>query len=237
MEVRYTGVSAAPHSAAVRNPVHSPAPLSTAPPAGSGPVVGVLGQQQTGHPGAGDEAVRRGGRSRGRARPPRRRARELVGPVGRAPISIPRSRARGMRSSCRKQGCPGGMLTGCTSRWSGRPRHDDTCPATRSGSACRHLAPRSPSASTSFSTRWPGTRSTRRPRTATRCSNGSTPASCSPSSRALPGRGPRRRTSELVGQDRVVPYFFPTAALLSGMEPTPGERAARADRAVTATTR
>jgi acetoin utilization deacetylase AcuC-like enzyme len=26
---------------------------------------------------------------------------------------------------------------------------------------------------------------------------------------------------ELVGQDRVVPYFFPTAALLSGMEPTP----------------
>ena len=26
---------------------------------------------------------------------------------------------------------------------------------------------------------------------------------------------------ELVGQDRVVPYFFPTAALLAGMEPTP----------------
>jgi acetoin utilization deacetylase AcuC-like enzyme len=27
--------------------------------------------------------------------------------------------------------------------------------------------------------------------------------------------------AELVGQDRVVPYFFPTAALLSGMDPTP----------------
>ena len=36
VEVRYTGVSAAAHSAAVRKPVHSPAPLSTAPPAGSG---------------------------------------------------------------------------------------------------------------------------------------------------------------------------------------------------------
>ena len=27
---------------------------------------------------------------------------------------------------------------------------------------------------------------------------------------------------EIVGQDRVVPYFFPTAGLLAGMEPTPG---------------
>ena len=31
-------------------------------------------------------------------------------------------------------------------------------------------------------------------------------------------RGPY---AELVGQDRVVPYFFPTAALLAGMEPSP----------------
>src|ERR1700735_5244449 len=37
VEVRKTGVSASPHSAAVRNPVHSPAPLSTAPAAGTRP--------------------------------------------------------------------------------------------------------------------------------------------------------------------------------------------------------
>src|ERR1700728_983636 len=36
VEVRNTGVSARPHSCAVSSPVHSPAPLSTAPPAGTG---------------------------------------------------------------------------------------------------------------------------------------------------------------------------------------------------------
>src|SRR5579875_3078303 len=36
VEVRKTGVSTRPHSAADRNPVHSPAPFSTAPPAGTG---------------------------------------------------------------------------------------------------------------------------------------------------------------------------------------------------------
>src|SRR5579875_1254749 len=36
VEVRNTGVSASPHSLATRNPVHSPAPFSTAPPAGTG---------------------------------------------------------------------------------------------------------------------------------------------------------------------------------------------------------
>ena len=42
---------------------------------------------------------------------------------------------------------------------------------------------------------------------------------------------------ELVGQDRVVPYFFPTPALTQGMPPTPAGRAARPGRAVRATTR
>src|SRR5579859_1574149 len=36
VEVRKIGVSTSPHSAAARNPVHSPAPFSTAPPAGTG---------------------------------------------------------------------------------------------------------------------------------------------------------------------------------------------------------
>ena len=36
VEVRKTGVSASPHSPAASIPVHSPAPLSTAPPAGTG---------------------------------------------------------------------------------------------------------------------------------------------------------------------------------------------------------
>ena len=55
--------------------MHSPAPLSTAPPAGSGRVVGVLGEHQRGDAGAGDAtAARRGGRSRARGRHPRRRA-------------------------------------------------------------------------------------------------------------------------------------------------------------------
>ncbi len=36
VEVRNTGVSASPHSPAATSPVHSPAPLSTAAPAGTG---------------------------------------------------------------------------------------------------------------------------------------------------------------------------------------------------------
>ncbi len=39
------------------NPVHSPAPLSTAPPAGTGRLVGVLGEHQAGDAGAGDQRL------------------------------------------------------------------------------------------------------------------------------------------------------------------------------------
>ena len=76
---------------------------------------------------------------------------ELVGPVGRTPISIPISRARGMRSSCRssvaqRHTADSWISTGCPS--CGRRRPATTTRSTRCGWASRRPAPRWPRAST-----------------------------------------------------------------------------------------
>src|SRR3954451_868422 len=83
------------------NPVHSPAPFSTAPPAGSIRVNAssartrqVTPVRATPRP-AGGAASSRSTVAWPRPTPPTSRT-ELVGPVGRDPIEIPRSRARGM---------------------------------------------------------------------------------------------------------------------------------------------
>src|SRR5580704_1892431 len=108
VEVRKTGVSARPHSAAARNPVHSPAPFSTAPPAGTGlpntlppgsmTVTPVLA---TPRPAGG------AGSSRQTVTCPTPRPGtsviDAVGPLGSTPILMPRSRARVV--------CPFGSLT------------------------------------------------------------------------------------------------------------------------------
>src|ERR1700733_13427741 len=100
VEVRNTGVSARPHSPAASRPVHSPAPFSTAPPAGAGlrnrfppgstTVTPVLA---TPRPAGG------GGSSRQMVAwptpTPGTSAIDAVGPLGRMPILIPRSGARG----------------------------------------------------------------------------------------------------------------------------------------------
>src|SRR5580692_7339778 len=99
VEVRNTGVSARPHSAVARNPVHSPAPFSTAPPAGTGLAnmlppgsMTVTPVRATPRPAGGP------GSSRQTVTCPTPRAGtseiEAVGPVGSTPILIPRSRAR-----------------------------------------------------------------------------------------------------------------------------------------------
>src|SRR5580704_5577740 len=98
VEVRNTGVSARPHSAVARNPVHSPAPFSTAPPAGTGAAnrfppgsMTVTPVLATPRPAGG------GGSSRHTVTwptpTPGTSAIDAVGPVGRTPILMPRSRA------------------------------------------------------------------------------------------------------------------------------------------------
>src|SRR5580704_8550302 len=99
VEVRNTGVSARPHSAVARNPVHSPAPFSTAPPAGTGLAnmfppgsMTVTPVRATPRPAGG------AGSSRHTVTCPTPRpgtsAIEAVGPAGSTPILMPRSRAR-----------------------------------------------------------------------------------------------------------------------------------------------
>src|SRR5688500_15228612 len=94
------------------NPVHSPAPLSTAPPAGTGRRYAssasssvVTPVRATPRPEGG------GGSSRWTVACPRptpgTSSTEFVGPVGRAPMTTPRSRARGMPASCRKRSSGG----------------------------------------------------------------------------------------------------------------------------------
>src|SRR3984957_14063389 len=98
VDARKTGVSASPHSVIDRNPVHSPAPFSTAPPAGTGALnkfppgsMTVTPVRATPRPAGG------GGSSRHTVTcptpTPGTSAIEAVGPVGRTPILMPSSRA------------------------------------------------------------------------------------------------------------------------------------------------
>src|SRR5215469_11239446 len=99
VEVRKMGVSASPHSAAVRNPVHSPAPFSTAPPAGTGlPNMSPPGSMTVTPVLATPRPAGGGGSSRQIVACPTPRpgtsAMDAVGPAGSTPILMPRSRAR-----------------------------------------------------------------------------------------------------------------------------------------------
>src|SRR5215469_5208302 len=99
VEVRKIGVSTSPHSAAVMKPVHSPAPLSTAPPAGTGlrnmfppRSTTVTPVRATPRPAGG------GGSSRQTVAcptpTPGTSTIDAVCPLGRVPILMPRSAAR-----------------------------------------------------------------------------------------------------------------------------------------------
>src|SRR5215472_6673638 len=99
VEVRNTGVSARPHSAAARNPVHSPAPFSTAPPAGTGLRNRLPPRSITVTPVRATPLPCGGGASSLHtvAWPtptPGTSMIEFVGPAGRVPILMPRSVAR-----------------------------------------------------------------------------------------------------------------------------------------------
>src|SRR5215469_14950160 len=104
VEVRNTGVSASPHSSAARNPVHSPAPFSTAPPAGTGlrnilppRSITVTPVRATPRPSGG------GGSSRQTVAcptpTPGTSTIDAVCPFGRMPMVMPRSAARAIGPS------------------------------------------------------------------------------------------------------------------------------------------
>ena len=151
VEVSQTGVSSMPASRMVMNPVHSPIPLSTAPPATTGRV-GVLGEHERGHAGArglaGDRRVAEADTGDvehrvGRAGRQHADHDSEVAGAGHADI-LPESGGVVILSheSVRRAG-------GVVAR-----RPGSTTPGTRSGSASRPRAPRSPRASTRSSTRW-----------------------------------------------------------------------------------
>ena len=208
-------------------PVHSPAPLSTAPPAGSGRVKASSASTRTVTPvRARPRPSGGGGSSRWivacPSPTPATSSTELVGPVGRDPITIPRSRARGMGSSNQCRNCPVveealrlSRPSPCHARHAdprraGRRRRGATSRCARSGSACRPRAPRCPSGSTGSSSAWPATSSVEAaPHDDDVLRRVHDPAFVDHLAHhpRRVGRGPY---DELVGQDRVVPYVFPT---------------------------
>ena len=106
VEVRNTGVSASPHSPAAMKPVHSPAPLSTAPPAGTGLRNRFPPRSRTVTPVRATPRPSGGGGSSRHtvAWPtptPGTSMIDAVGPLGIVPIVMPRSATRGIWRSLR----------------------------------------------------------------------------------------------------------------------------------------
>src|SRR5215472_937106 len=112
VEVRNTGVSVSPHSAEVRKPVHSPAPFSTAPPDGTGPANMLPPTSMTVTP---VRAMPRPAGGSGSSRhtvacptpTPGTSAIDLVCPLGRIPMLMPRSATRVTRRSSHDDAGPG----------------------------------------------------------------------------------------------------------------------------------
>ena len=223
-------------------PVHSPAPLSTAPPAGSGRVKASSASTSTLTPvRATPRPSGGGGSSRWivacpRPTPATSRT-ELVGPVGQGPDHDPqvtRARHGAHPASTERRyvigsdhasvhADPRGLVAGdaaprADARGLGR-RTDRGHRGPRAGRPDpRGAAPR---------TTW----SRRRPTTTT-CSRGSTTRRSSTTSRTIHAEWSDGPYDELVGQDRVVPYVFPTPAMTQGMPPDPGRGHARPGGAV-----
>src|ERR1700678_3003972 len=98
VDVRNTGVSARPHSDIDRKPAHSPAPFSTAPPAGTGALnmlppgsITVTPVLATPRPAGGGASSRQTVTCP--TPTPGTSEIEPVGPLGSTPILMPRSRA------------------------------------------------------------------------------------------------------------------------------------------------
>ena len=98
VDVSQTGVSSIPASRIVTNPVHSPIPFRTAPPATTGRCMASSASTSEVTP---VHAVSRVIVAWPRPTPVTSST-ELVGPVGSGPIAMPRSRARGIPPSCRR---------------------------------------------------------------------------------------------------------------------------------------
>ena len=116
--------------------------------------------------------------------------------------------------------------------WSAETRR--TTRGTRSGWACRPPAPRSRPGSTRSSRRCgrrPPAGRGRMPRRTT-CSTPSTTPRCSSSCARRTSAGLEGPYGDLVGQDRVVPYLFPTPAMTAGLPTPAGGVRARGGRSV-----
>ena len=220
-------------------PVHSPAPLSTAPPAGSGRENASSASTRTVTP------VRATPRPSGGGGSSRCTCRVAEPDAGDVEHRVGRTRRQGpdddpqVASARHASIQPGIRCRRCDPRIHadprscGLPRRGVTCRCARSGSASRPTAPRSPSASTGSSTRW----------SAHELVEAVPHDDDGPASRPRPGvrRPPAHRSTpsgsrgpydELVGQDRVVPYVFPTPAMTQGMPLTASRRDARPSRPV-----
>src|SRR3954454_22671730 len=206
-------------------PVHSPAPLSTAPPAG---IIRVNASSASTRQVTPVRAIPRpaGGGSSSRCTvacpspTPATSSTELVGPVGSDPITIPRSRARGMPSSNQHRACPDMLLL--------MPIPVVWSPETRRHEPMREV--------------WVGvpTEGTELPERVDRIRDalvGHDAGEATPHDdyvltrvhdptyvehlRTIHEEWSRGPYGDLVGQDRVVPYVSPTPAMTQGMPPTP----------------
>ena len=202
-------------------------------------MVGILGQDDGRHAGAGDPAPgrwirpRRGGRWRARRPRPARRAPSWSAPSAgrrsgfpghaRAACAHP-ARAGGILKIVATFADPGGLVPGHPAA---RAR------GTRSGSACRRRAPRSPAGSTRSSTAL-GRRAAPRGhvRTTTRCSRRSTTSELLAFLEGASSAWEQGPYAELVGQDRVVPVLLPDRRAARRHGAVARRCAARADRPV-----